>query len=87
MRTDQIVQCIDFPCLDTRRSSYLIPHIDIDPAKVSILLISEASPENPSDYYYAGPEALFARTTAAGFPGCRGEGAISCRTCSIWAFT
>lgn len=67
MRTDQIVQCIDFPCLDTRRSSYLIPNIDIDPARVSILLISEASPENPADHYYAGQASLFARTTLLAF--------------------
>lgn len=67
MRIDQIVQCINFPCLDSRRSSYLIPHIDVDPAKVSIMLISEASPENPADYYYAGPDALFARTTLLAF--------------------
>jgi uracil-DNA glycosylase len=61
------VKCVDFPCLDTRCSSYLIPNIDIDPARVSILLISEAAPEKPSDYYYAGPEALFAQTTLLAF--------------------
>lgn len=62
-----LINCVDIPCLDTRRSSYFIPHIDIDPAKVSIMLISEASPENPTDHYYAGPEALFARTTLLAF--------------------
>ena len=31
------------------------------------MLISEASPENPTDYYYAGPEALFARTSLLAF--------------------
>ena len=34
---------------------------------VSILLISEASPVNPADYYYAGADALFARTTLLAF--------------------
>lgn len=67
MKPASLVQCKDFPCLDTRRASYLIPAIDIDPAKVSILLISEAAPENPADYYYAGPNALFARTTMLAF--------------------
>jgi uracil-DNA glycosylase len=62
-----LVQCADFPCLDTRRASHLIPDVDIDPASVSILLISEAAPENPSDYYYAGENALFARTTLLAF--------------------
>jgi uracil-DNA glycosylase len=67
MKPDRTVNCVDFPCLDTRRSSYLVPNIDVDPAKVSIMLISEASPENTSDHYYAGYEALFARTTLLAF--------------------
>jgi uracil-DNA glycosylase len=67
MKTTSIIQCPDFPCLDTRRESYLVPGMDMDPAKVSILLISEAAPENPADYYYAGLDALFARTTQLAF--------------------
>ncbi len=67
MKTASTVHCVDFPCLDTRRSSYVVPDIDIDPAKISILLISEAAPENPADTYYAGPEALFAQTTLLAF--------------------
>ena len=62
-----LINCVDFLCLDTRRSSYFIPNIEIDPAKVSIMLISEASPENPTGHYYAGPEALFARNTLLAF--------------------
>jgi uracil-DNA glycosylase len=62
-----LINWVDIPCLDTRRSGYFIPHIDIDPAKVTIMLISEASPENPTGHYYAGPEALFARTTLLAF--------------------
>jgi len=67
MKTSSHIQCVDFPCLDTRRSSYLIPNIEINPANISILLISEASPENPSDSYYAGENALFAQTTLLAF--------------------
>jgi len=67
MKPSGVIQCSDFPCLDTRRASYLVPSVDIDPAKVSILLISEAAPEDPADGYYAGPEALFAQTTLLAF--------------------
>jgi len=67
MNPNQFVQCKDFPCADVRRESYLVPSIDIDPAKVSILLISEAAPENPADHYYAGENALFAQTTLLAF--------------------
>ena len=67
MRTVNHVQCTDFPCTDTSRPSYLVPGVEIDPARVSILLISEAAPANVEDYYYAGPEALFAKTTVLAF--------------------
>jgi len=67
MKPSSTVKCVTFPCLDTRRASYLIPDIDIDLAKVSILLISEAAPENPADYYYAGENALFTQTTLLAF--------------------
>jgi len=67
MKPASLIQCIDFPCLDTRWESYLVPNIDIDPACVSILLISEVSPESLADHYYAGPNALFARTTVLAF--------------------
>ena len=67
MKTSDFVQCLDFPCLDVRKESYHVPRLEIDPARVSILLISEAAPEKPADYYYAGPEALFAQTTLLAF--------------------
>ncbi len=67
MKTSTIISCVDFPCQDTRRASYVIPNVEFDPAKVSMVLISEAAPENPSDNYFAGAEALFARTTLLAF--------------------
>jgi uracil-DNA glycosylase len=67
MKVNSVLQCADFPCLDTRRGSYTVPDVDIDPDKVSILLISEAAPENLADYYYAGENALFAQTTLLAF--------------------
>jgi hypothetical protein len=67
MKVNEIVQCLDFPCLDTQRAGYQIPAVELDPAAVKILLISEAAPENPADYYYAGINALFARTTLLAF--------------------
>lgn len=67
MKTTDSVNCTDFPCTDIARASYLVPNVDVDPRLVSILLISEASPENPADHYYAGENALFARTTVLAF--------------------
>jgi uracil-DNA glycosylase len=67
MKPNAAVKCVDFPCTDTNRHSYLVPSLEVDPAHISILLISEASPVDPQDYYYAGANALFARTTLLAF--------------------
>ena len=67
MKINDLVKCSDFPCRDTRQSGYLVPAVEIDPAAVKILLISEVAPANPADYYYAGADALFANTTLLAF--------------------
>jgi uracil-DNA glycosylase len=67
MKPNATIKCLDFPCTDTNHSSYLVPSLEIDPAHVSILLISEAAPVKPEDHYYAGGDALFARTTLLAF--------------------
>jgi uracil-DNA glycosylase len=67
MRTSQCIQCSDFPCDDMEHRGYTIPDIDIQPQDVSIVLISEAAPVNPADYYYAKGEPLFAQTTVQAF--------------------
>ena len=67
MKTSSTIQCGDFPCLDIRRESYVVPDIDVDPYKISIIMISEAAPQKLSDYYYAGGESLFEQTTVQAF--------------------
>ncbi len=67
MRVSEWVQCEEFPCVDVRHECYAVPEIDINPDGVFIVLISEAAPPDPSDYYYAGGESLFAQTTVQAF--------------------
>jgi uracil-DNA glycosylase len=67
MKPNETVKCVGFPCTDINRLGYLVPSLEIDPAHVSILLISEAAPANPADDYYAGTNALFAKTTLLAF--------------------
>lgn len=61
------IGCKTFPCEDINKDHYLIPEINIDPEVVRLVLISEAAPPDPSDYYYAGESAAYARTTLAVF--------------------
>jgi uracil-DNA glycosylase len=67
MRITDQVQCIDFPCVEARQESYLIPEVELDPTTVRLMLISETAPNDPKDYYYASCDALFARTTLQAF--------------------
>ncbi len=67
MRTNQCIGCKGFPCTDVRHEGYAVPDVDLDPEKISIVLISEAAPAAASDYYYAGPAALFQQTTLLAF--------------------
>jgi uracil-DNA glycosylase len=45
----------------------LIPEIDIDPASIKMLMISEAAPQDANDYFYAGRDSLFEQTTLLAF--------------------
>jgi len=67
MRVSNHVCCADFPCTDVRHDGYSVPGIDLDPAQVQIVLISDAAPERPEDGYYAPGSPLFARTTVLAF--------------------
>jgi uracil-DNA glycosylase len=67
MKVNQCVACAAFPCADVRHEGYLVPGIALKPEQVSVILVSEAAPASPADYYYAGRAALFAQTTVQAF--------------------
>lgn len=67
MRVDTCLTCTEFPCADVAHDKFIVPNIDIEPADVSIVLISEASPSDPADYYYADGDPLFRETTVQAF--------------------
>jgi uracil-DNA glycosylase len=45
----------------------MVPSVDFEPRYVSIVMISEATPAEHSDYYYAVGNPLFQRTTVQAF--------------------
>jgi uracil-DNA glycosylase len=67
MRVAECVGCSGFPCTDVKHESHVVPGIDVDPARIVIILISEAAPADPADYYYASGTPLFAQTTVQAF--------------------
>ena len=63
----ECIGCRTFPCIDVNHSRYIVPEIAIDPDTVRVILISEAAPTMPEDFYYAGTGSRFAQTTCEAF--------------------
>jgi uracil-DNA glycosylase len=61
------VRCETFPCKDVDHAGFIVPSISFEPDEVAIVLISEAAPPDRQDYYYAGGDPLFERTTVQAF--------------------
>ncbi len=67
MRVSDCVGCETFPCGDVRHDCYLVPDVEVTPDQVALMMISEATPADASDYYYAEGTPLFQRTTLQAF--------------------
>jgi len=67
MRPCKFLECPDFPCLDINRSRYVIPDVEIDPEKIRAIMISEAPPQEASDYFYAQKNPVYMQTTVQAF--------------------
>ncbi|MFC1716714.1 uracil-DNA glycosylase, partial [Candidatus Poribacteria bacterium] len=53
--------------VDVRHDCYIIPNVDLKADDISMIMISEAAPANPEDYYYAKGDPLFQQTTVQAF--------------------
>ncbi len=67
MRISECIGCAKFPCNSVNQECYAVPDADIEPQKISVVMISEAAPPNPADYYYAAGNPLFQQTTVQAF--------------------
>jgi uracil-DNA glycosylase len=67
MKINDKIKCPDFPCTDTDSTSYAVPPADIDPAKIKILMITEAPPNDKADYFYAAGNPFYLQTTIQAF--------------------
>jgi uracil-DNA glycosylase len=67
MKVKERIGCTEFPCLDVRHEGYVVPEVEIDPEGIAMVMISEAAPAERKDYYYAGEDSAFGRTTLEAF--------------------
>jgi uracil-DNA glycosylase len=67
MRLPDQIKCINFPCTDIRKECYLVPDIDIDRNRIQMIMISEAPPQDSSEYFYAPNNPFYLQTTLQAF--------------------
>jgi len=67
VKPNACLRCEGFPCEDVNSEVYVVPGVDVRADSISIVLISEAAPGDPGDYYYAKGKPLFEETTVQAF--------------------
>lgn len=67
MYANKGIGCEYFPCTDVKHDRYIMPNTNLDPDRVSMVMISEAAPEDTNDYYYAEGTPSFQQNTLQAF--------------------
>ena len=67
MKITDKIKCVDFPCADVDKNSYILPPAEIDVAKIKILMLTEAPPNDQADYFYAAGSPFYLQTTLQAF--------------------
>ena len=67
MKITDKIKCVDFPCVDVDKNSYILPTAEIEPAKIKVLMITEAPPNDKAEYFYAVGSPFYLQTTLQAF--------------------
>ena len=62
MKTSEKIKCAQLPCLDIDKQKYMLPSLEIDAAKIKVLMITEAPPVDKTDYFYATENPAYLQT-------------------------
>jgi uracil-DNA glycosylase len=61
------LKCANSPCADVEKKGFIVPLLDIDPAQIKLVMITEAPPVNNADYFYAPGSPFYLQTTLQAF--------------------
>lgn len=67
IKPDECLACENKICTDVNIGNFIIPFREIDPDKIKAILVSEAPPEDLSDYYYSKGNPSYMQTTIQTF--------------------
>jgi uracil-DNA glycosylase len=67
MKIADKVKCPGFPCKDIDKNGFIVPPVDIDPADIKALVITEAPSPDKADYFYSAGNPFYLQTTLQTF--------------------
>jgi uracil-DNA glycosylase len=67
MKISEKMGCINFPCSDIDKNSYMLPTAEINADDIRIIMIAEAPPNDKADYFYADGKPFYLETTLQAF--------------------
>ena len=67
MKISEKIKCTGFPCTDVDKNSYALPSANIDAERIRILMITEAPPNDKTEYFYAKGNPFYLQTTIQAF--------------------
>jgi uracil-DNA glycosylase len=67
MKIGERIGCSTFPCTDIDKKAYILPPADLDPEKISVLMVTEAPPNDLTDYFYAPGGPFYLQTVLQAF--------------------
>jgi len=67
MRLSEFLKCADFPCQDANKECYIIPNVEVEAGKISVLMVSEAPSKDLRNYFYSLKSSFYAQTTVQAF--------------------
>ena len=67
MKISEKIKCVISPCTDIDKNSYILPSAGIDAEKIKILMITEAPPNDKTEYFYAAGNPFYLQTTLQAF--------------------
>lgn len=67
MKPSECIACPKFPCEHVDHTKFQVPDVEVKSESIRVVMIAEAAPVNPDDYFYKPGNPLFQRTTLLAF--------------------
>jgi len=67
MNPATFVECPHFPCGDVVHARFTVPSVVLRPSRITVMMVAEAPPGDPADWFYAAGNPFYLNTTLGAF--------------------